>query len=83
MCDPNVPNEILVMDIEGMYNEGRFVMGTPLGTQVTLSMSFHALQRLVKYAIKAGIFTVNGDISYYENGELRRKHGAKDKAVTA
>lgn len=80
MHNPAVPNEILVTDLEGMYTEHNFMMGSPVWTSVTLSMSFHAVQKIVEYAIKAGIISLNGNIVYYKNGQKRIKYGGKTQA---
>jgi len=77
VCNPDVPIEVFVMDLEGMYTEDKCVMGKMLGTEATLAMSFHAVQRLIEYAMRTGVIVVTGSISYYKNGHHKEVHCGK------
>ncbi len=83
MSDPNLPNEILVTELEHLcFNHG-FVEGEIYGTYVRLCISIHALQTLFEYACQEGVFVVDNDVWYKKGGQIRRYKRAKHKTNAA
>ena len=72
MCNPDVPNEVLVFDFDTFTTEDTFVRGMISDTEVALLVSYHALNRLFDYAIRTGIIAPEGPVYYRKNGRLRR-----------
>jgi hypothetical protein len=77
--NPDIPNEILVTELDHLCFNNGFVEGEIYGTYVRLCISIHALQSLFEYACQEGILVVNNDVYYKRAGQIRRYKRAKDK----
>ncbi len=74
--------EVPVMELEDLYNSGRFVYGKVEGLNIRLCMSIIALQHLFEFACKVGILLPQNDTFYVRNGQIRRYQRAEHKETT-
>jgi hypothetical protein len=74
--------EVPVMEVEDLYNAGRFVYCKVEGLNIRLCISIAALQHLFEFACKVGILLPQNDTFYVRNGQIRRYQHAKHKETT-
>lgn len=73
---PDIPNEILVTELDELSSSGGFIEGNIYGTYVRLCISIHALQTLFEYACTQGVFVLDNDVFYKKGGQIRRRKRA-------